>query len=163
MDNVNIYINQTHRSPRQSKGAYQYLISIMTNKGLADTKGFGVVEATAHEAELIALRESLKRFTKPCILNIHSEHGYISQIVNNNWMQKWKENGFKNAKGIEVAHAELLKDIDALLTGHEIECADNNLDEFTDWMRNQLEINYKEVMKGDMRNVKERFWRIQEC
>lgn len=160
MDRVEIYINQTHRSPRSTMGAYQYLISMMTSKGLADTKGFGAVEATAHEAELIALEEALKRFAKPCIIEIHSEHGYITQIIKNNWLKKWKENGYQNSKGEQVAHAERLIEIDRMLSVHIVEVVDNYLGSFESWMHSQIEINYRDYMKGETDNVTKRFWRI---
>ena len=159
MDRVDIYINQTHRAPRKVEGAYQYLISMMTSKGPADTKGFGVIEATAHEAELAAIIEALKRFKTPCILNIHSEHGYFEQIYKNEWLKKWKMNDFKNAKGIPVAHEERLRAIEELINKHELESVDNCLGEYTAWMRTQIEQNYRNFMKGEIDNVK-RFWRV---
>lgn len=157
---VDIYINQTHKSPKKASGAYQYLISMMTTKGPADTKGFGVIEATAHEAELIAIEAALKRFKTPCILRIHSEHGFFEAVNKNKWLEKWKMNNFKNAKGIEVAHTERLKAISELIGEHEIE-VDNNLGEYASWMRTQIEQNYKHYTKGDLEHVK-RLWRIQD-
>lgn len=161
MDRVDIYINQTHRSPRKTEGAYQYLISMMTSKGPADSKGFGVAEATAHEAELIALEAALKRFKTPCILHIHSEHGYFEQINRNKWFEKWKMNDFKNAKGEPVAHAERLKAIRELIGAHEVENIDGNLGEYASWMQTQIDINYRNYTKGDIDHVK-RLWRIQD-
>lgn len=159
MNQVDIYINQTHRAPKEAEGAYQYIISMQTSKGPADTKGFGVVTATAHEAELIAITEALKRFTAPCSIRIHSEHGYFASIIKNKWLEKWGSNNYMSSKGIPVVHAERLKAIKELIGGHEIECADNNLGEYTSWMQSQIEINYRNYKKGEIENVK-RFWRV---
>ena len=159
MDRVDIYINQTHKSPRKTNGAWQYLITMMTAKGPADTKGFGVAEATAHEAELIALDEALRRFTAPCILYIHSEHGYFEQIHKNGWLAKWKENNYMNSKGIPVIHEERLRAIEELLQNHEVGEVDNCLGEYTQWMQTQIDQNYRNYRKGALEHVK-RFWRI---
>lgn len=159
MDRVDIFINQTHKATKKTEGAYQYLISMMTSKGPADTKGFGVVEATAHEAELIAIAEALKRFKAPCILNIHSEHGYFASIINNKWLEKWGNNNYMSSKGTPVVHAERLKAINELLGSHEIESADDNLGEYTTWMQSQIEQNYRSYTEGDINHVK-RFWRV---
>lgn len=159
MDRVDIYINQTHKAPRATEGAYQYLISMMTSKGPADTKGFGVVTATAHEAELIALIEALKRFKTSCILNIHSEHGYFETITTNGWLEKWRANDFMNSKGTPVAHEERLRAIEELIGPHEVESVDNNLGEYASWMQSQIEQNYRNYTKGDIDHVK-RFWRV---
>lgn len=159
MDRVDIYINQTHKAPRATEGAYQYLISMMTAKGPADTKGFGVVEAKAHEAEMIAIIEALKRFKAPCSISIHSEHGYFASIVENGWLEKWKMNDFNGSKGTPVAHAERLRAICELMGTHELECADDNLGEYASWMQSQIEQNYRNYTKGDIDHVK-RFWRV---
>lgn len=159
MNQVDIYINQTHKAPKETEGAYQYLISMMTSKGPADSKGFGVVMATAHEAELIAIEEALKRFKASCRLRIHSEHGYFASVISNGWMDKWKMNDYKNAKGIRVSHAERLEAINKLLGNHEIEDADKNLGEYASWMQSQIELNYRNYKKGEIEHVK-RFWRV---
>ena len=139
MDEVSIYIMQSLEGPRAGEGDYVYLLQKEGNdKTLVD---FGKEETTAHGLEVMALIAAFKRLRRPCILRIHSAHGWIQQIFNNDWMTKWQQADWKNSKGKEVANATQLRELSAILENgqHKITSIDSDFGEYKSWLEFALE------------------------
>lgn len=140
MDEVEIYISQSLEGPRTGYGFYIYLLQKEgSNKTLTDT-GDGD-NYTAHSLEVMALIDALRRFKRPCKLKVHSAHGWLKQIWVNGWLEKWQSADWKNTKGKEVANADLLRELSAILAEkeHEILEMDCDLKDYTKWMEFQIE------------------------
>lgn len=139
MSQVNIYIYTTIRSPRKCNGAYTYVLETYTSKGPATcTKTEHLHAKTAHQSELCALAAAVKRLYKHCTITIYTDSGFLAAGAEK-WMSRWRENGWKNAKGNTVANAEEWKDVACLLNEHEFTFIVGVNHTYYDWMKKEAE------------------------
>lgn len=118
---VNIYVEQTIKGLKRENGWYGYFIEFHSSNGPVIRDGYDLENnTTAHEIELLAILYALQRITKPCVITIHSGHGYFKTAFMCHWLEKWKENDWKNAKGKPVEHQVIWKAIDKELSKHSI-------------------------------------------
>lgn len=150
MDEIEIFIAQSLEGPRKGDGSYIYLLQKKGNdKTLTD---WGEKEeCTAHILEIDAVITALKRLRRPCSIEIHSAHGWITQIYQNQWLKKWREASWLNSKGKEVANASQLRELSAIIEegGHNIVNVDSDLRNYTSWM--EFAIEKQEERKRDGR------------
>lgn len=112
MDDVNLYIETRIRGLRAKRGCYSYVLEALDRDGNPREKdarsGFGKVEdATETKLVLTAITEALKRFRKPCAIRVNTECDGFLNALSQGWIQRWKKQDWKNAKGKPVNHAEL--------------------------------------------------------
>ncbi len=62
---------------------------------------------TNNQMELQAIISALLALKKPCELNIYSDSAYVVNAFNQNWIENWQKNGWKNAKKEEVSNKDL--------------------------------------------------------
>lgn len=97
---VQIYISHSYRAPRKTKGVYGYILVYHDPQGREATKTvFREAEATPHEADLMAAVEALQALNRPCEVEIIG-CSYLSSAEQ--WLDRWRANGWKNAKGQEM-------------------------------------------------------------
>ncbi len=75
---------------------------------------------TNNKMELTAAIEALKLLKEPCEVELYSDSAYLVNAFNNNWVEKWKNNGWKNAGKEEVKNIELWKQLDEMTKRHRI-------------------------------------------
>ena len=140
MDDVEIFIGQSLEGPRVGDGFFIYVLQKKGTSNILVSNGDDK-ECTAHSLEINALIAALKRLRRPCRLEIHSAHGWLSQIHANSWMGKWKEADWKNSKGKEVANATQLRELSEIIEkgNHEIILMDHDLHSYTKWMEFEIE------------------------
>ena len=74
-------------------------------------------KATANVSELIVNLSAIERFTNKCdSLEIYTDSSWFAAGWDAGWLDKWKNNGWKNNKGEPVAHMEEWQAIDKKLT-----------------------------------------------
>lgn len=105
MQQVNVYIETDSTSPRAAKRKYGYVLECMARGQTVTREGFGEVNGTYNAATLEGLKEALGRIREPCEIHIHTENGYVLNMVDN-CLRKWQESGFVNGKGKPVANKE---------------------------------------------------------
>lgn len=118
-DKVDIYVSgltytKTHdNSDSVGNGGYGVVIVINDLKQFEIAGGFS--NTTAARMEIMGSIEGLRRINTPSEVTIHVINGYVVDTVAKGWLQKWKKEGFKNKK-----HVELWKIVDHLLAtqGH---------------------------------------------
>ncbi|KAB7852492.1 ribonuclease H family protein [Streptomyces mobaraensis] len=76
--------------------------------------------ATNNIAELTALRRLLEATDPAVPVEVRLDSQYAMNAVTK-WLPGWKRNGWKTAAGKPVANQDLVRSIDALLTGREVE------------------------------------------
>lgn len=100
---VNIYIAVDSRNTRKSKKKYGYVLELKDNP---DTRhGFGEIEATYNGTTLKAINEALGRLNQSCEVHIHTENGFIANMIENN-LDTWAGTDFKTKKGKSVENQE---------------------------------------------------------
>lgn len=153
MEQVNVYLYTSVKGPRQSCGAYTYVLEMKTDKGTGRRTHTETVEGmTAHQAELSALAAALKRIFRKCSLTIYTDSKYLAAGAGK-WMDGWKENGWKNAKNSPVANMEQWQDISCLLEAHTYQFIVGKKHDYYSWMRSESERAGNSVYSGDNRRI----------
>lgn len=139
--NVNIYTVTSYKSPRQTSGAVGYLIEVLTEKGPATCLKYeDIEEMTINGAELLAIVSALRRLTPAATeISIYTDSAYVANAVSNGWVDKWKQNGWKNEKGKAIGHQDLLEEMLDLLVGKHISFHVKEHHSYTNCMRFEIE------------------------
>ena len=70
--------------------------------------------------ELMAVIEGLRALKRPCKVDIYSDSAYVVNAFEQNWLDKWTRNGWKNSAKAEVANSDLWKELLSLTTMHNV-------------------------------------------
>lgn len=76
----------------------------------------GLKDTTNNVMEITAVLEGLKALKTDCEVEIYSDSAYVVNAFNNNWIDSWKKNGWKNSKKEDVKNKDLWQELDALAT-----------------------------------------------
>lgn len=139
--NVNIYTVTSYKSPRQTSGAVGYLIEVLTEKGPATCLKYeDVEETTINGAELLAIVSALRRLTPAATeISIYTDSAYVANAIGNGWVDKWKQNGWKNEKGKAIGHQKLWEEMLNLLVGKHISFHVKEHHSYSNCMRFEIE------------------------
>lgn len=77
-------------------------------------------ETTNNRMELMAAIKALEALKEPCEVDLYSDSTYLVNAFNMKWIDRWKLNGWVNAKKQQVKNAELWKRLDELRSIHKI-------------------------------------------
>ena len=81
----------------------------------------GVEENTTNnKMELTAVIMGLKALKEPCRVELFSDSAYVINAFENNWIESWQQNGWKNAKKQPVANKDLWEELIQLTKVHEV-------------------------------------------
>lgn len=122
MSEVKIYIKADVKGKigRQS-GIYQYIMESDFRGKKLRVEGMGSRERTSRvELTLLALTEALGRLNKMQTVTVITVCNEVFGACRNKWPQRWKENGWKNAKGIPVKHQKLWESVIRGMEKHNI-------------------------------------------
>lgn len=100
MYKVSIYLSA-------SPSNYWAKLSFADKSGIAHEKTVcGERVATINSNVLQGLIEALRALKSNCMLDIYTESEYLIGPVRQQWLQEWKKNGWKTAKGKQVKNME---------------------------------------------------------
>ena len=81
----------------------------------------GVAEVTTNnQMELTAVIEGLKALKEPCEVLVYSDSAYVVNAFNQNWIEGWVQNNWRNSKKDPVANRELWEELIALTDKHKV-------------------------------------------
>lgn len=80
-----------------------------------------VGHATNQQAELQAAIEGFKKLKASCDVTVTTDSAYLRNIFDKNWIGTWKRNGWKTADGKAVKNQTQIKELDELVSQHEVE------------------------------------------
>ena len=80
----------------------------------------GEANTTNNRMELAGVINGLRALTRPCNVTIFSDSAYVVNAFNQNWIDKWMTNGWKNSSKSEVANSYLWKELAVLTTTHKV-------------------------------------------
>jgi len=114
-DEVKVYVyGSCHFSGRldtdDAVGNGGYGVVLNVNGQKVDEVAGGFSNTTNARMDIIGIREGLKRIKNPSNVTVYLSNGYVVDTLKKGWLEKWKKNGFKNKK-----HVELWKDLDAVI------------------------------------------------
>lgn len=107
MQNVNLYIEVTYKGMRPKDGRYGYLLSCQRADVLETRAGAGRLETDFQRLGLMAALDALKRMVHPAIIHIYTDCPHLVSAYLEGWLENWHTNGWKNAKGKEIANRDL--------------------------------------------------------
>lgn len=157
MKQVDIFVAADIRGPARGTGRVMYLMRTKRSDGTDHESLPSVTEsenATEGRLVLMAVRDALQRLKYACRVVLHTESAYIASAINNNWMEAWERNCWKNARGREVRDSILWSQVYQILgeTGHVLE-AETGSHEFSGWMRWKMQ--FTEVWNDVFSEVRE--------
>ena len=80
----------------------------------------GMKNTTNNVMEITAVIEGLKLLKYPCEVEVYSDSAYVINTFNQNWLDNWKKNGWKNSKKEDVKNKELWQELDNLTKTHNV-------------------------------------------
>ena len=75
---------------------------------------------TNNKMELTACVESLKLLKEPCEVELYSDSAYVVNAFNDNWIEGWIKNDWKNSQKKPVANKEIWEELIALTQKHKV-------------------------------------------
>jgi ribonuclease HI len=73
---------------------------------------------TNNRMELMALVMALEALKYSCIVSIHADSKYLLDAFRENWIERWKQKGWRTRSRTEVQNIDLWKRIDELMQNH---------------------------------------------
>lgn len=80
----------------------------------------GEPETTNNRMELMGAISALELLKEPCEVTLTSDSKYLTEAINQGWLENWKRNGWKKADKKPVLNQELWQRLDALLQTHTV-------------------------------------------
>lgn len=80
----------------------------------------GELNTTNNRMELTAVIESLKVLKEPCKVNLYTDSAYVCNAINQNWIQNWQLNNWKNSQKKEVLNKDLWLTLMDMLAKHSV-------------------------------------------
>lgn len=81
----------------------------------------GERKTTNNRMELTAAIEGLKALKEQCNVNLYSDSQYLVNAINKGWLENWKKKGWRKADKSAVLNDDLWKELDKLLSFHNVE------------------------------------------
>lgn len=110
---VNIYIETSSVAPRVLHASGIYLLEALEDDGkpvMVKGEPWVVYECMKFEhtnsniMTLTLFEAALKRMQKPTVLRVFTKCEAVFYALENKWIAKWAENGWKNAKGMTIKY-----------------------------------------------------------
>ena len=137
MNQINIYIAVSNKSPKSLNGKVGFVIE---KEGCEPLSGIAPAQKlTSHQAEMSALYKALCSIKEPSHLIIYTDSVYLASSIR--WLPGWKANGWKNSKGKDIANREAWELLAQQLSGHETEFKVGEHHAFKTWR--ETEVNRK--------------------
>ncbi len=152
---VTVYVESGIRGLARRSGAGTWLVEYIRKDGTPETRPVDPADAvtwlpdtTQAALELNMLVDALSILTKPCEVRINTKCEHILSVFENDWLEKWKESGWKNAKGRPVVNADLWQQVSEYIDVHEDVLAEKGENSY----RNIMQM---EILKEEERRRKE--------
>jgi len=79
----------------------------------------GEPETTNNRMELLAVIRGLEALTRRARVRVTTDSRYVQQGITQ-WIQNWKQNGWRTANKKPVKNSDLWRQLDALVAGHDV-------------------------------------------
>lgn len=145
MKQVNIYTQSSIKALKPQNGAIGYRLETETAKGTHTLDGILKIQnATAHQSELKALIEALKRMRQECQLTIYTDSAYVAAGFESGWVEKWMDCGWKTSRKTDVANKKEWQELHSLISRHEFSFKVAQEHKHKEWLQDEVEKKAKE-------------------
>lgn len=137
---VRMFLVTSYKGIRRSDGWYHGLLEYRLRSGEPYTvKETGhLKDATAHQLALTGFSKALDRLGKPCEIEVYTDSRYLESTFRQQWLSRWKQEGWKNAKGEPVKNAEQWQEICGKVASHSVNITFSEHTEYSEWQRMQM-------------------------
>lgn len=150
MFEVNIYISTRIKGVRATTGYWAYVLETVLNGETKTVEGIGEeTQATNNILNLMALYRAMERMKKPSSIKVYADCGYLAGPINNNWLDAWEHNGWKNAKDTPVKNADIWGAIWQQSMEHDVYVEVVETHPYKSWQQEQLKKYEKECKNVD--------------
>lgn len=146
MKEVSVYIDTSIAGRWVKDGYVGYCLEYYPEGKNRPTTRYGyawVEKMNENRAQLEALIRGMTRMREKCVLSVYTESEYLYMGAAGGGMEKWKQNGWKTAKGAEIKNRDKWEALDRMLRG--------NLLQF--FLREHNA--YRQQLKDDLRQLSE--------
>ena len=104
------------------KGGYGAILVYIDSNGQKHEKEFsqGYSNTTNNQMELLAAITALEALKKPCKVTLTSDSKYLTDAINQKWLDGWIRNGWRTASKAPVKNIELWKRLIDCMKPHDI-------------------------------------------
>ena len=122
MMQVKIYTDGAARGNPDGPGGYGTILECVGANGELHTREFscGYKKTTNNRMELMAAIVGLEALNKPCAVELYSDSKYLVDAFNQNWIDSWLKNAWKNSKKEPVKNIDLWKRLLKAKESHEV-------------------------------------------
>ncbi len=109
-------------SGNPGKGGYGAILVYIDKNGQKHEKEFskGYINTTNNQMELLAAIVALEGLKKPCEVILTSDSKYLTDAINQKWLDSWIRNGWRTASKSPVKNVELWKRLIDAMKPHNI-------------------------------------------
>lgn len=119
MKEINIYTDGACRGNGRENTIGGYGVVLIYKGNIKELKE-AVVDTTNNKMELTAVIKGLETLKEPCIVSLFCDSAYVVNAINNNWIDKWIKNNWKNSKKEDVKNRELWEELIKLISIHKV-------------------------------------------
>ena len=116
MKHVDIYTDGACRG-NPGKGGWG---AILVYGSIEKEMSGGEAMTTNNRMELLAAIRAMEALKEPCDITLTSDSKYLTDAINQGWLESWKSRGWKKADKSAVLNVELWQRIDELLSIHTV-------------------------------------------
>ncbi|MBE6535088.1 MAG: ribonuclease HI [Ruminococcaceae bacterium] len=116
MKHVDIYTDGACRGNPGKGGWGAILVFGNVEKELSG----GEAMTTNNRMELLGAIRAMEALKEPCEITLTSDSKYLTDAINQGWLESWKKRGWKKADKSPVLNVELWQRIDELISVHKV-------------------------------------------
>jgi len=75
---------------------------------------------TNNRMELLGAIRAMEALKEPCEITLTSDSKYLTDAINQGWLESWKKRGWRKADKSPVLNVELWQRIDELISVHKV-------------------------------------------
>ena len=120
---VVLYTDGAARGNPEGPGGYGAVLQYVDPKGNLHEREYsaGYKKTTNNRMELMAVIVGMEALTKPCNVKVVSDSKYVTDAFNQNWVDGWLKNNWKNSQKKPVKNKELWERLLAAMQMHHVE------------------------------------------
>lgn len=109
MKMVKIYTKVYPRSLKMKEGRFKALVCFTKKNGEIEKRWLSGKETdtTFNRMSLIAALEGIEILKEPCQIKLYTQCRFLKNCIEQDSVEKWQRQEWKNARGKDVAHKEL--------------------------------------------------------
>lgn len=137
---INIYLETSIKRPARDWGAYAYVIEGVRAGEKETVSGSAhLPNTTFHQLAAIALSSALGRFNRNSSIKVYTDSTYLMFSIKNDRIRKWKQDGWKNAKGEDITDYPIWNKLLTSMIGHQLEFVRSTEHEYTERLQKLLD------------------------